>query len=109
VNSLEKVMRDSKTIKVGNLIYSPKFRIIASQDNSVILRYKLNSVLENLVMHKDDLVTRNELIEQIWKGNHYIGEKALTHSVCILRQIFLSLGDEKIEIVTMPKSGYCLL
>ena len=109
MNSLETVMRDSNTIRVGNLIYSSKFRIIASQKNSVMLRFKLNRVLENLVANKDDLVTREELIQQIWKGNYYIGEKALTHSVCILRQVFHSLGEEKIQIVTVPKSGYCLL
>lgn len=102
-------LRYDNIISLGELSYNPSFQIISSNDNQITLRFKLNHVLLFLVTHREQVVSRKELISTIWSGNHYIGERALTHTICKLRRAFETLGEKQLRIVTIPKTGYCLL
>ena len=62
-----------------------------------------------MVTNKHRLVSRDELIENVWDGNSYTGTKAVTHSVCKLRKTFVELGEKSISIKTLPKRGYALI
>ena len=59
-------------------------------------------------MHNTEkLVTREQLIHDIWLGNHYTGEKGLTHAICHLRKV-LKTGNIPAKIITVPKKGYLI-
>ncbi|TQV74142.1 hypothetical protein FLL45_13875 [Aliikangiella marina] len=71
------------------------------------LRSKLWQLFIHLINNPDKLVTREQLIHDIWLGNHYTGEKGLTHAVCHLRKV-LKTGNIPARIITVPKKGYML-
>ena len=100
---------DVKNYPLGAMFYNVNFRCLYNEKGSIYLRHKLNQLLEILINNDGRIVAREELIEKIWKGNEYVGHKALTHSICKLRQYFSELGEDKIRIVTVPKSGYSLI
>lgn len=63
-------------------------------------------VLQLLIEYSNRTVTRQELIDQIWHGNIYSGQKALTQTIWLLRE---ALGDNAAEarfIRTHPGEGY---
>ena len=97
-----------QNLEISGLRYDTSFRQLSSQKQTIFLRSQLNKVFLALIHKKEQVVSREELIEKIWHGNHHTGAKALTHSICKLRKIFTELEDEKTKIITIPKYGYCL-
>ncbi len=78
-------------------------------DEEHLVPAKVMAVLVYLAQNHERLVTRQELIDAVWDGNSYVGEKALNNAIWRIRQVF-DLGDEGTELVkTTPKTGYQLL
>ncbi|MCJ8274775.1 MAG: winged helix-turn-helix domain-containing protein [Psychrosphaera sp.] len=73
------------------------------------LRLKVLQLLTCLLNKNQQIVTRDELIDHIWDGNHLIGEKALNSVVYALRTLFKSLLPGMTVIETLPKRGYRFL
>ena len=96
-------------VHIGNLSYDRSTQYLSSTETSVYLRSKLNEVLIYMISNKHRLVSRDELIENVWDGNWYTGANAVTHSVCKLRKTFVELGEKDITIKTLPKRGYALI
>lgn len=71
------------------------------------LRSKLWQLFLHLMNNPEKLVTREQLIHDIWLGNHYTGEKGLTHAICHLRKV-LKTGNIPAKIITVPKKGYLI-
>lgn len=95
---------------------------VSPADNSVVfdaeskadvvclsLQPKFIEVLSYLARHYPNVVTRDELIEEIWDGNGYVGTKALTNAIWHLRQQLKPLNSEQPIIETVRKAGYRLL
>ncbi|WP_028774050.1 winged helix-turn-helix domain-containing protein [Shewanella waksmanii] len=76
---------------------------------SVSLQPKFIEVLSYLARHHPKVVTREELIEDIWEGNHYVGSKALTNAIWHLRQQLKGVAGDEAAIDTVRKTGYRLL
>lgn len=71
------------------------------------IQQKPLDVLLYLITQHPRLVTREELIEHVWDGNIYVGDKALTNAIWQLRSEFEQLGIENL-IETVRKRGYRL-
>jgi len=80
---------------------------IQKGQNTVHLRCKLWELFIALATNPNHPLKREVLIQMIWAGNKYTGERALTHSVCHLRQQLKKL-TVPLEIKTLPKKGYLL-
>lgn len=76
-------------------------------DGSVeALERKPNDVLRHLLRHAGEVVTKNELLDQIWPGR-YVTEGVLSKHVARLRR---AIGDEAQQILrTVPGIGYRLV
>ncbi|MCO4799291.1 MAG: winged helix-turn-helix transcriptional regulator [Colwelliaceae bacterium] len=85
--------------------YSIKFDGQAKQS----IQPKFIEVLCYLAKHYPRVIPRDELIENVWAGNHYVGEKALTNAVWHLRQKLKEANGEQETIETIRKVGYRLL
>ncbi|WP_394200024.1 winged helix-turn-helix domain-containing protein [Shewanella waksmanii] len=98
---------DCKVSPTDNCLYfaDPQSGI----EQSVSLQPKFIEVLSYLARHFPRVVTREELIEEIWEGNHYVGSKALTNAVWHLRQHIKSVTGQESAIETVRKTGYRLL
>jgi len=109
IHDLETTHYSEPYISIGSLSYNTATQCLSSDDNSIYLRCKLDQVLRYLNCNKHRLVSREELIHNVWSGNGYTGNKAVTHTICKLRQSFNQLGEDKASIKTLPKKGYVLV
>lgn len=102
-------MKDKQSnIAVGKLLLCQDNHCLIIDGKPQHLRNKLYRLMKYLAERQNRLVNRNELIENIWDGNFYIGEKGLTHAICILRTILKASPDCGVTIETVPKTGYHL-
>ena len=81
-------------------------RSVRRGDRQTRLPHKVWQVLELLREAAPAEMTRAELIDQVWRGNHYTGQKGLTQAIWAIRA---ALGDDPRRacfIQTVPGSGY---
>ncbi|MDZ7867825.1 MAG: winged helix-turn-helix domain-containing protein [Rheinheimera sp.] len=71
------------------------------------IQQKPMEVLCYLASQYPALVTREQLIDAVWDGNVYVGEKALTNTIWQLRQALTPFGQADL-IATVRKKGYRL-
>lgn len=95
-------------VMLGSVVYDASNQYLASDDETVYLRNKLNEVLFHMVTNSSRVVSRSELIDKFWNGNYYTGVKGVTHTVCKLRKTLQDLGADNVSIRTYPKQGYSL-
>jgi Tol biopolymer transport system component/DNA-binding winged helix-turn-helix (wHTH) protein len=92
--------------RLGEWRIDPLAHTIVHVDAESQLPPKVMAVLVYLAHNHHRLVTREELIEEIWDGNAYVGSKALTNAIWQIRHAF---GDSQDLVKTVPKTGYQLL
>ncbi|WP_444996633.1 winged helix-turn-helix domain-containing protein [Aliikangiella sp. IMCC44359] len=90
------------------LINCEEYYIEFANSTQVHLQPKILEVLNYLAKSYPKLVTREELIEQIWNNNFLVGEQALTNAIWSLRQTFRGVYGDKSLIETVRKAGYKL-
>ncbi|RJE76456.1 hypothetical protein BGP78_12535 [Pseudoalteromonas sp. MSK9-3] len=81
---------------------------ISSEQKSVALQPKFIAVLCLLAREYPNIVSRAQIIEQVWGGNYFVGDKALTNAVWHIRKAFKELGYGIDCIETRRQSGYRL-
>ena len=87
-----------KPLTSGDLWLDTSRNRIRVQDDEVELPAKAIQVLFLLMRNTQTTVTREELIQFVWNGNEYVGEKALTHAIWQLRKALNELTTEPIVI-----------
>jgi DNA-binding winged helix-turn-helix (wHTH) protein/TolB-like protein len=80
-------------------------KVLWYQDNTVPMPLKELEVLAILVRNSGELVTKEELIDQIW-GNSFVEESNLSRHVYLLRKTLKELGSAETMIETVPRRGY---
>ncbi len=103
-------MQVDPSYKIGNCQILPlEYAIQFEGCDKQSLQPKFIEVLNYLATHYPRIIPREELIENIWDGNIYVGEKALTNTVWHLRQNLKGINDGNDVIETIRKVGYRLL
>ncbi|REL25679.1 hypothetical protein DXX93_03325 [Thalassotalea euphylliae] len=98
----------STSFKIGCYTVIPEDHSVQIEHGDIeLLQPKFIEVLAYLAQNYPNLVSRDELIENIWGGNSYVGEKALTNAIWHIRQKLHQNGDEFIQ--TVRKGGYRLV
>lgn len=88
-----KINTQKGTITKGDI------ELILTKNEMIIFNYLLN--------HQNKIVTRDELMTDLWSNNEYINDNALTVNVSRLRSKLKEVGYETI-IETRKKVGYIL-
>ncbi|MEK0159653.1 winged helix-turn-helix domain-containing protein [Pseudoalteromonas piscicida] len=110
-------MQHSATYQLLDVKIDPVGHILSSAGQVCCVQPKFIEVLTVLALAYPSVVTREEIIEQVWGGNLFVGEKALTNAIWHLRKTFktlLATNEEKsgiadLEVIeTIRKSGYRL-
>ncbi|MAG77420.1 MAG: hypothetical protein CL811_11740 [Colwelliaceae bacterium] len=101
-------MSTNQTFKLGSChVLTVENAIQYDNGEKASLQPKFIEVLTYLAHQYPRVVPREELIENIWVGNEYVGEKALTNAIWHLRKkLKQALNDDAIE--TIRKVGYRL-
>lgn len=84
-----------------------ELRIENTAGMQLSIQQKPMEVLVFLATHYPAMVSRQQLIEGVWAGNNYVGEKALTNAIWQLRHALQQLSATEI-ICTIRKMGYRL-
>lgn len=90
----------NKLYEFGEFRLDTKERVLFRQDETIILAAKVFDTLETLVKKQGSIVSKNDLMEEIWSDS-FVEEGNLTQNIYLLRQ---TLGKEFIE--TVPRRGY---
>jgi len=81
--------------------------LTAPDQTALAIQQKPMEVLQFLAQQYPKLVSREQLIDAVWGGNFYVGEKALTNAIWQLRHHLQQLAAVEI-ISTVRKKGYRL-
>lgn len=92
-------------IIIGDILFTPKKRVISREGSDTRIRNKESEVLSLLCNHYPDPISREVIEKEIWAGS-YVTDNTLTQTISNLRN---ALGDKNHELViTIPKKGYSL-
>ncbi|MBX2873832.1 MAG: winged helix-turn-helix domain-containing protein [Saprospiraceae bacterium] len=100
-----------------NLFFDPVLGLIlhlkAGQEEAPVhiqLDAKLAGLFHLLLLHQGQLVPRQTFVDEVWEGNVWVGEKALTRNISRLRSLLRAHQiDDCCLIKTLPKKGYSLM
>ena len=102
----------SYTLKVQvhlmNIFVDITNRQLILGENTRQLEPKVSLLLQTLINVDGDVISREQLIEQVWQGR-IVGDGAINRTVSLLRQHLAALDSENNYVVTVPKAGYKLL
>ena len=98
----------------GNMEIHPSLNKIvinkAGEKQTINIENQLMKLLVLMVNNRGQLVTKEKFIDEIWDGNHHVGEQALTRNIFKLRELFKNHGvEDSIQIETIPKKGYRII
>ena len=102
-------MNTQQTFSIGKCQISVFENKLFCADKTCVLQPKFIELLVYLVECYPNAVTREQLIENVWGGNQYVGEKALTNAIWHLRKSFKELDPDNTYIETLRKTGYRLV
>ncbi|MCJ8271277.1 MAG: winged helix-turn-helix transcriptional regulator, partial [Psychrosphaera sp.] len=103
-------MKASKPFTLANCTVEPTDLTLQFVDGDKLpLQPKFIEVLCYLAEHFPRVITREELIENVWDDNVYVGEKALNNAVWQLRKSLKGINGDDDVIKTIRKVGYKLL
>ncbi len=93
-------------IKVGEWTFSDQVGILASPYyQTLLLEPRLSRLLYLLASHEKSIVSRDYLMEQIWRDT-IVNEESLTRAIADLRKVLLNNFPEGPKIDTIRKRGY---
>lgn len=98
-------MTEPRTCEFGD-VYVDFSRISVKRGGKAVdLEPKVFDVLRFLMAHRDRLVTKEELLENVWPGT-FVAPNALTRAIAQLRRALGDDADQPRYIETVAKRGY---
>ena len=94
--------------RLGDWRVEPAANLLTGGDDEVRLELKVMEVLSCLAAHAGEVVSKRDLIDEVWQ-TEFIAENTLTSAIAEIRR---ALGDDARDptyIQTIPKRGYRLL
>lgn len=101
-------MEQSQQYQLGSWTICPRTNTISDQGESCVIDNKSMQVLLFLIQHAGEQVTKNQIIEHVWKGS-FVTEDILSVTVSKIRK---ALGDNARSptfIKTLSGVGYVLI
>src|SRR5580693_6547851 len=96
----------SPTLRAGDLRMDRISRRAWLRDTELVLTPKAMLLLDYLLTHPDELMTRDRLLEVLWGFDFPVGTRAVDNRIAELRR---ALGDDPARsewIATVPGQGY---
>ena len=101
-------MASVENLKIGEFVINPSRGVLTGAEGEVALEPKVVDVLLTLAAKPGEVVSRDELVEAVWK-TEFGADERVTRAISLLRKAF---GDERGAaryIETVPKRGYRLV
>lgn len=108
INALFKRCESKNILTYKDLTFDIGKGIIKNKNSEIILT-KNEAIIFNLLLYnKDRIVTKDELMTELWNNDEYVNENALTVNISRLRTKLSELGYDNI-IDTRKGIGYTIL
>ena len=104
---LKRSKRSTDKIIYHNLEVIPQKGIIKQENKEIILTKNEMIIFLYLLQHQGKIVTRDELMTDLWNNDEYINDNALTVNISRLRSKLKEIGYEE-AIETRKGQGYIL-
>ncbi len=104
---LKRSERSTDKIIYHNLEVIPQKGIINQENKEIILTKNEMIIFLYLLQHQGKIVTRDELMTDLWNNDEYINDNALTVNISRLRSKLKEIGYEE-AIETRKGQGYIL-
>lgn len=104
---LKRVNNGLDTLTYKDLVINTSKGTIKRGEEEVILTKNEMIIFSCLVMHQNRIVTRDELMTNLWSNDEFINDNALTVNISRLRVKLKSIGYDN-AIDTRKKVGYIL-
>ena len=104
---LKRRERNTDKIFYHNLKVIPQKGIIKQESKEIILTKNEMIIFLYLLQHQGKIVTRDELMTDLWNNDEYINDNALTVNISRLRSKLKEIGYEE-AIETRKGQGYIL-
>jgi len=93
-------------VSIGDYSFDPLNQVLSLNSNKYRLTFKENKILQLLSNTKNELVKRDEIMEQVWGDSNYSTGRSLDVFISKLRNYLKK--DPNIKISTIPSVGYIL-
>ena len=95
----------TKIYQIGKWQFNAETALLKSSAENTALPKLLSQLLLLLIENKTRVISREELIETLWK-NKYVNENALSRTIAELRKELHDSASQPQFIKTLPKKGY---
>lgn len=99
---------ENEIVQIEDLKIIPRLHKVIRGNKTIRLRLKEYALLEYLMRHPDEIVTRGALIEKVWDYNARIFSNTVDSHISILRKK-INEGFDKKYIETIHGVGYILV
>jgi DNA-binding response OmpR family regulator len=96
----------AERLRCGNLVVDRTKRRAYLSSDEIILSPKAMSLLEYMITHPDELLSRERILDAVWGWDYPVGTRTIDTRVAELRRV---LGDDPADpqyIETVPGQGY---
>ena len=109
INAIFKRMENkSEVLNYCDLKIIPKRGVIKNEEEEILLTKNEMLIFTYLLTKKGNIVTRDELMTDLWNNDEYINDNALTVNISRLRSKLKEIGYED-AIETRKGQGYILI
>lgn len=98
---------NSDKIDCGEFVLNTAGRIIEKEDNKVELTKNEYKILEYLVLHRQQVISRDEIMDYLWESEEFVDDNTLNVNIKRLRTKLTELGLID-QIETRRGQGYLL-
>ena len=98
---------NSDKIDCGEFVLNTAGRIIEKEDNKVELTKNEYKILEYLVIHRQQVISRDEIMDYLWESEEFVDDNTLNVNIKRLRTKLEELGLTD-QIETRRGQGYLL-
>lgn len=93
-------------LEAGNLVLDRRSRRVYLEGKEIILTPKALALLEYLMTHPDELVSRDRLLDVVWGWDYPVGTRAVDTRIAELRRLINDDAANPVYIETIPSQGY---
>ena len=105
-NKIKAANEDFSQLKIGKYDFDPLNQLLTCDNTSTRITLKESRILQKLVLAKNNLVPREEIMIEIWGESGYYTGRSLDVFISKIRGYLKS--DPAIKITTIPTVGYIL-
>ncbi|MEQ8676302.1 MAG: response regulator transcription factor [Aggregatilineales bacterium] len=106
VDLASKTNRNVRCLQCNTLVLDRLARRLRLDDKEITVTPKAFAILEYMLIHPDELITREQLLDIIWGWQNMVGERVVDTRIAELRKVLNDDSTTPTYIETMPGQGY---